>query len=278
MIGVVVVTYHSGRTLAACLASVPRDVPVVVVDNASADDTCQVARSARPDVALVQAPHNLGFGTACNLGARELPGHDLLFLNPDACLEPGALEALMAVLGRDEQVGAVGPAILDAAGVLEWSWGEDASLLAEWTRRGEHHQRRREAGAARAVGWVTGGCCLVRRAAFEAVRGFDERYFLYFEDLDLCRRLRGAGYRVWFEPAARARHARGGSAHAPGAAPERHYRESQLYYYDTHAPAWERVGLRIYLMLKYGWRALRDPAMRPVARAVWDRARSRSEE
>lgn len=272
MTGVVVVTWNSQATIAACLASIPAGVPVVVVDNASEDETLARVRAARPEAAVRPSERNLGFGAACNLGARALAGHDLLFLNPDAELEPGALEGLEGILKAQARVGAVGPSLRQADGLLEWSWGEDPSLRIEWRRRRAHAQLEREPGPARVVDWVTGGCCLVRREAWEAGGGFDERYFLYFEDLDLCRRLRMAGYQVYFEPAARARHQRGASAGRLGVRTERHYRESQLYYYETYAPVWERLGLRAYLWAAYARRPAPDADTRAAYRAIARRA------
>lgn len=107
--------------------------------------------------------------------------------------------------------------------------------------------------------WVTGGCCLIRRETWAAIGGFDTHFFLYFEDLDLCRRARTAGYEVLYLPKAIARHTRGVSAQQLGTRTERHYRTSQLYYYRKYAPWAERLGLRAYLTIKYAAKILRTP-------------------
>lgn len=257
--GVVIVTWNSSATIAACLDSIPAGVPVAVVDNASDDDTLSVARSARPDALLLPQAENLGFGAGCNVGATALAGRDVLLLNPDAALEPDTLEQLRAVLEAHPEVGVVGPAIRDAEGHLELSWGSDPTLLNEWRRARAHANGSEAPPEAGPVDWVTGGCCLVRREAWNALGGFDTRFFLYFEDLDLCRRARLAGFRVDFAPGVRARHIRGVSARQLGSRTERHYRASQLYYYRKHAPWAERLGLSAYLTLKYLAKALRAP-------------------
>lgn len=268
-VGVVVVTWNSASTLEACLRSIPAGIPVVVVDNHSADDTLEVAAAARSEVRIVPLERNLGFGTACNVGARHLGTCDVLLLNPDAMLEPGALEHLAEALTRDERLGAVGPLITDPEGRLELSWGMDPTLLSEWRRRQEHaNLPSRESLNPSDVDWVTGACCLVRRSAWDAIGGFDEGYFLYFEDLDLCRRLREHGFGVRFEPGAVARHVRGASAGILGGETIRRYRASQLRYYRRYAawPSW--LGLRFYLMLKFAWHALRRPRQAATSVAV----------
>lgn len=259
--GVVVVTWNSAGTIAACLQSIPPDVPVVVVDNASSDETLAAVRAARPEAEVLSLTRNVGFGAACNLGAKHLKTGDVLLLNPDAALLSGTLERLAETLAREASLGVVGPLITDLAGNLELSWGEDPTLLTEWRRRREHARVPAIATLkASRVDWVTGACCLVRRSAWEAVEGFDERFFLYFEDLDLCRRIRKQGFGVLFEPGGAARHLRGASADVLGAQKVGRYRASQLMYYRRYASWAAWIGLRAYLVSKFAWWALRRPA------------------
>lgn len=270
-VGVVVVTWNSAATVGACLRSIPAGVDVVVVDNASTDASCAVVREALPEAQLLVSDRNLGFGAACNLAARHLAGHELLLLNPDAILLPGTIERLVAALDEDPALGIVGPCITDDRGRLELSWGDDPTLLAEWRRRREHGRPPAiEALEPLRVDWVTGACCLVRRSAWEAVRGFDEGYFLYFEDLDLCRRIRHQGWTIGFEPQGRASHVRGVSARALGIVTAERYRASQRRYYRLHLSRAEWRGLRLYQILKYVWALLRDPDHAAShARIIW---------
>lgn len=258
-IGVVIVTWHSASTIEACLRSIPSELSVVVVDNGSSDDTIAVASQVRPDAHLLPQGENLGFGTACNLGATVLGERDILLLNPDAALEPGTLEALRDKLVASPETGVVGPAIYDATFALELSWGSDPTLWSEWRRARAHAKGMAERPAGGPVDWVTGGCCLIRREAWVAIGGFDPRFFLYFEDLDLCRRARAAGYQIAYLPEASARHTRGVSARQLGGLTERYYRASQLSYYRKYASFSERLGLRGYLAFKYAAKAMRAP-------------------
>ncbi len=259
-LGVVVVTWNSASTLEACLASVPACIPLVVVDNASTDESVEVARATRPDAQIVTLERNVGFGAACNLGARQLGEGDVMLLNPDAILDAGTIAHLASALDQDPTMGIVGPLITDHRGRLELSWGEDPTLLSEWRRQREHRRPPVLAtlGPQR-VDWVTGACCLIRRVAWEAVSGFDERYFLYFEDLDLCRRVREHGFGIQFDPRAVARHVRGVSAAVLGANKARRYRASQLQYYRRYASRTSWLALRLYLALKFLLLAARTP-------------------
>lgn len=224
----VVVSYRSAGTLRGCVAPLAAlaGVRVTVVDNASPDDA--LATIADLDVEVVRAERNGGFSAGCNLGAATGTAPYLLFLNPDARLDAGSLEALVAVLDRDPSTGLVGPRILDEDRSLAFSlrrFPRRRSTFAQalflhrllpraaWTdelvRDPAPYER---PGTAE---WLSGACLLVRRTAYEAVGGFDDGFFLYCEDTDLCRRLWLAGHRVRYEPAAVARHV-GGASSGPG--------------------------------------------------------------
>jgi len=261
-VGAVIVTWNSAATIDRCLASIPESVPVVVVDNGSSDDTRARVEASR--ATLLTPDRNLGFGQGCNLGATHLEGRDILLLNPDAALDTGAIETLAHALAVSPGLGMVGPLIRDTEGSVELSWGDDPTLLAEWRRKQAHQRPQRAPDAPCMVDWVTGGCCLIRRAAWDRVGGFDPGYFLYFEDLDLCRRIRQVGYQVGFEPRASADHARGSSSKQIGTLVETYYRASQLRYYRTHRGIVQRLGLKAYLALKYGLKAGRSPHYRQI--------------
>jgi GT2 family glycosyltransferase len=194
---VVIVTYNSAAVLPGCLDSLPPGTPVVVVDNASDDSSAAIA--AAHGATVLRQDRNLGFGTACNRGAAAVPGADLLFLNPDARPEPGALERLAATLAAFPDAGAVGPLLHGDDGRPGL---RDGSPL---------HDRPEGPPLPSPVGpccWplLTGAALLVRRAAFDTLGGFDEAIFLYHEDDDLSLRLRQAGWSLIVEPGARVFH------------------------------------------------------------------------
>ncbi len=227
---VVVVTHRSAGEVAAalrsCLAAGLEPGQVQVVDNASPDATCDVVRRTAPAARLLRLPRNLGFARAVNRGAADLGGAALLLLNPDAELLPGALAALCAALDADPRRGAVSPRIERPDGRLDLACRRSfpspaiaAFRLSGLSRRFPHHPRLaaynrtdRPEDEALAIDSGSGACLLVRRAAWDRVRGFDPAYFMYGEDLDLCWRLRAAGYQVWYEPRARVRHQKGRSS------------------------------------------------------------------
>ena len=262
-VAVVVVSFNAREALVACLDSLARDagsrLETVVVDNAS-DDGSAVAAAERPDPPRVIAnPDNVGFSRACNQGMRATTAPLVLFLNPDATVTKGAIGVLAGRLDDQPDVGAVGPLTRQPDGTVQVSTGPDLTLS------GERRQRRlvlgvrdrapealRKAAAAHAhehdADWVSGACLMARREALEAVGGFDEAFFLYEEDADLCRRLRAAGWRVVFTPAAEVRHELGRSMEQ---APERarhEYHRSHLLYYRKHNGPLALGALRLLLL------------------------------
>ncbi len=199
-----VVTHQSASwvpSLAGQLRAFPR---VVVADNASADGTAEALRTVLPQARVLALPENLGFGAAHLLAAKAglmaWPDTDfLLLLNPDCALAPGALEVLVARLEAQPSLGAVSPALFHDDGAPQATHGPAFF----------HGASRAHGSVGGPAEWLSGACLLVRREAWDAVGGFDPRYFLFYEDDDLCLRLQRAGWGCWYEPAARATHARG---------------------------------------------------------------------
>jgi GT2 family glycosyltransferase len=193
-----------GRTLRS-LAQQTQAVEVVVVDNGSSDDSVEVARREMPEATVLELGRNLGFGPAINLAVAAHLADPLILLNNDVECEPGFVEAMLGGLG--EGVASVAgvlaqeraPELIDSAGVVA-----DATLMGFDYLHGEPLAAAEE--AADPLG-PTGGAALYRRDAFEAVGGFDERIFLYYEDLDLALRMSAAGGRCRLAPDARALHA-----------------------------------------------------------------------
>lgn len=205
---VVVVTYFSGDSLAAFLDSLAgattAPVEVVVADNGSTDGAPEAA-AGRPGVSVLANGTNLGYGRAANAGAHGAEAEWIVVANPDVIWDPGSLDVLLAAGGRWPRAGALGPAIRTPDGALYPTGREFPSLgrgtghallgwiwpTNPWTRA---YRRERGAPVEGTTGWLSGSCLLVRRAAFEQVGGFDPAYFMYAEDVDLCRRLMLAGW------------------------------------------------------------------------------------
>lgn len=262
-LAVVIVTCNSREEIGDCLHSVvghsaPHPAEVVVVDNASSDGTPAYVRSEFPSVRVIDGRENLGFARANNRGAAETSAEFLLLLNPDTVAPPGALQTLVRALADRPDAAIAGPRLIDADGHAELSfgppitpWGElqQKALLSLYNRRvrqavGYVERLTRSAGER---AWVSGACLLIRRRDWDAVGGFDERFFMYTEDVDLCAAVRARGRRVWFAPEAEVRHLRGRSA-ARNPETARLRRLSHIAYYEKHLPRWAGL-LRVYLRL-----------------------------
>jgi GT2 family glycosyltransferase len=260
---VVIVSFNSREALPACLDSLARSSgpvsEVVVVDNASADGSADLARRHPLITRTLANPVNLGFAHACNQGLRETTAPLVLLLNPDATVDPGAVQAMVAILDARRDVGIVGPLTRHADGTLQVSTGPDLDLRSEWRQRRLVRGLRRldprilaEVEARHShehePDWVSGSCLMTRREAILAVGGFDEGFFLYEEDADLCLRVRRAGWRVVFTPAAQVCHTLG---HSMAYTPQRarlEYHRSHLRYYGKHNPRPSRSLLRLLIL------------------------------
>lgn len=212
MISVVIVTYNSEACVGACIDSLVASLPhaeILVVDNASTDAGRAVA--ARHGATVVELPENVGFGRACNAGARRATQEHVLFLNPDVTVraaDAGELAKLLATVS----LGLIAPASTDSFIFAERSWMWEALSQTLGTLRPRELPRRfPRRGDGRAV-WASGAALLVRVSEFLGMGGFDPRYFLYFEDRDLSWRYRGAGLAVRTTPSIVAEHSIGGSS------------------------------------------------------------------
>jgi GT2 family glycosyltransferase len=223
----VVVAYRSERHLGGCLDAIaadrPPDASVIVVDNASPDRSADVARTHPSHPRVIASTRNLGFGGACNLAVDASDADVLFFVNPDARLAPGVTAGLLAAIEADHMVAAAGPRTQDAAaGLRAASAGFEPSLrsvlghfllLARLPAIGRFFPPLQLpfGSPAQQVDWVGGAALMVRRDAFRSVGGFDQSFFLYMEDVDLCRRLRADRWTIRYEPGVEVQHDLGGS-------------------------------------------------------------------
>jgi GT2 family glycosyltransferase len=263
-LSIIIVNYNGGEHLLHCLASLAAHPPavsaeVVVVDNASSDGSHAHA-AAFPDVRLVRLAENKGFSAGNNAGIRAATGELLLLLNNDTVTGAGALDALIARLDADPQVGVAGPRLVDGNGHAELSFGPMISPLGELRQKivlSLYERRfgpvvRWVDGATRReqfVDWVSGACLLVRRRVAEDVGLLDERFFLYTEDVDFCASVRARGWKVLFTPSAEIVHLRGRSRATAVQQSNAAYRRSHLAFYEKHHPRMVPL-LRAYLRLK----------------------------
>ena len=222
----VVVNYNARDHLLGCLRSLRDDgvEAIVVVDNASSDGSTAAVLEADPAVVVIPTGGNLGFGAAANRGLAAARGEYAVVLNPDVLVEPGTMKVLADAADRDAALAALGPRVENLDGTLYPSARTFPDLLdsAGHAFLGfvmpENRFSRRyrmldwDHASARTVDWVSGTCVLLRLSALGAVGGFDEGYFMYVEDVDLCWRLGRAGWRVGYEPQGRVVHTIGASS------------------------------------------------------------------
>lgn len=263
-VDVVVVSYQGRDLLLRCCRSVGEHAPearLLVVDNASTDDSAAAITGAWPQATVLELATNLGFAAACNRGVAAGAAPLVLLLNPDAELTAGALASMALALQEDEGCAAAGPQIRGPGGELELSVGRTMSIANDimfkllgplrnvFPLTGILERRYRRS---RTVASLSGACLLVRREAWEAVGGMDEAFFLYAEDVDLCHRLRQAGWRLRYVAEARVRHARGAVTGRDPAATRAHFRASQRRFYEKHRPRLQRTLLSWWQRLSGG--------------------------
>lgn len=228
----IVVAYDSAEVLPACLDALAGEgVPAIVVDNASGDATAEISRER--NATLIANDRNQGYGRANNIGVAACATPFVLIVNPDLVLEPGAVTALLAAAERYPDAGMLAPRITEPSGRI---FVQPRSLLSP-----DHLNRARavvvpEGDAC--LPFLSGACLLVRREFFLALGGFDPAIFLFYEDDDLCRRMRDAGHALVHVDEARARHARGRSSRPD---PARRFRAR-----------WHLAWSHFYVAAKYG--------------------------
>jgi N-acetylglucosaminyl-diphospho-decaprenol L-rhamnosyltransferase len=214
--------------LTACVRSVLADssageVELVVVDNGSDDGSVEALRNAVPGARVIVSPGNVGYARAANQGIAATRAPVVAVLNPDLTMEPGTAKAMLARFDEEPALGACGPRIhnLDGSDYPSARRSPTVPLavahgtLGLWWPTNPFTARYRELDAdpaqSRSVDWVSGAAVWLRRGALDAVGGWDERYFMYMEDVDLCWRLRRAGFDVAYEPAGVVTHVQGAS-------------------------------------------------------------------
>jgi len=224
-VSAVIVSYNVVDLVLECIASLRTDgvEQVVVVDNASSDGSVETLRRREPEVEVVALSRNLGYGTAANRGVARTTAPYVAVMNPDVVVEPGSTNALVDALDGDPRLAVVGPRVESPGGDLYPSVRTFPDLADAaghaffhfvWPANPFSRRYRMldwDHAAAADVDWVAGNHFLVRRRAWDEVGGFDESFFMYMEDVDLCWRLRRAGWRTGYEPAARVTHAIGRS-------------------------------------------------------------------
>jgi GT2 family glycosyltransferase len=277
---IVIVSYNCREHVRACLARV-RDGRVIVVDNASTDATAAMVRAEFPEVALIENLQNCGFAAACNQGIAASNEPFVLLLNPDTLITDDAMRLLLEAMAKRPDVGACGPRILNADGSPQVSIRKFPTLgalvcdelglsvalprlftgyrLSAWPleKTGEVDQ-------------LGGSCLLLRRRALDVVGLLDERFFVYFEEVDLCRRLWNAGWRVRYVYEATIVHVGGQSSKTDRASSLRYRYRSLFGFYRKHHSRGQLFLLKLAVQCGAALRALAgEEPYRAIAGEVW---------
>jgi N-acetylglucosaminyl-diphospho-decaprenol L-rhamnosyltransferase len=242
-ISAILVSYHSGPVLwraLVALSAQPGLREILLVDNGNPTDvrTELDRRAAAGTLRLIRSERNLGFAAACNLAATAAQGELLLFLNPDAIMPPEGLRRMVTTMAGKPRPWLAGARLVGADGI-ERRGGRRGELtpctvVGDALGFGSFNRHRQPLPPHPAeLPTVSGACLLIPAADFRALGGFDEGYFLHVEDIDLCRRLRAGGGKVWFLPDVAIEH-EGGSSDAPPLAVERHKLASFLHYFRRY--------------------------------------------
>lgn len=262
---IILINYNGHKFLETCLNSILEKVQctnyeVIIVDNSSVDDSVEIIQNNFPMFKLICSKNNLGFGKANNLAVKQSRGEYLLFLNTDTILTENTLKILSEYLKENEDVAVIGSRITFQDGSYQLSCGNLPNLVVElfdkirYTLDNKWHSlfsnlHDRKYSKVQEVGWLTGACLMMRRDVFEQIGGFDENFFMYFEDKDICKRVKELGYKVVYYPKTTIIHLLGGSSHGIKKSVNKHYRDSQLYYYQKHLGKFQTNVLKLYLRL-----------------------------
>jgi GT2 family glycosyltransferase len=261
-VSIIIVNYNGFPFTRQCLESLfrfhnPDTIEVIVVDNNSSDGSQTELPKLFPSINFIAFTENRGFGAANNAGAKSANGEFLFFLNNDTLFFEETIGKLKELLFFKKNYGIVGPKLLYEDNTFQISFGNYPTISkeigAKKIAKNYSLESKEEVISDQPIekDWVTGAALMIKRDLFEMVRGFDERYFMYFEDIDLCRRINKNDYKSIYVPSISLIHYGGKSYGKKDDYIISEYRRSQLRYYDKHNSFYQRTMLRLYMVFKY---------------------------
>ena len=244
-LSVVIVNWNTRELLAQCLESIfgarpEQDIEVFVIDNASSDSSSDMVRERFPQVRLIENDQNVGFARANNQAIRSSDGRYVLLLNSDTSVNPGAFDALVGFMDSYPQAGASGARLLNLDSSLQYSCSPAPSLGGEFKRLfhlpgvrsdGYYPMHTWDQSRARQVDVILGACLMLRHQALDQVGLLDEDYFMYSEEVDLCHRIKAAGWELYWVPQAQVVHLGGQSTRQVSEAMFLHLYQAKLIYF-----------------------------------------------
>jgi N-acetylglucosaminyl-diphospho-decaprenol L-rhamnosyltransferase len=273
-LSIIIVNWNTRDLLAGCLASLKEactglTIEVLVVDNASTDDSAKMVAEEFPDFQLIDAGGNLGFTRGNNLALERTQGDFVLLLNPDTVCPPQSLARLVRFAAEKKSLGSVGPLLVDERGRPTITYGYFPAVRFHWLefldpwrllpgrrcRNREVHIPTREEPSGR-VEYVMGACFLMPRSSLEQVGVLDERFFMYFEETDWCLRARKLGLDVWYCAEVEIAHLEGRAAEKASLFTIRQFQKSYRLFVEKNYGPGRVWGYRLAQAVEYGTKAL----------------------
>lgn len=237
-ISFIIVNFQSHTLLERCLSSIGRlsetNAEIIVVNNDPAP--LELLPKNKFSLFIIQASHNLGFGAGINLGARSARGEYLFFLNPDAEIITDSISSALDEFTKNPRLAILGGKIVDDQGKpQDWTFGEAITPLRIIKNNlgMDQNKRLRKQKGSLLTDWISGGAMMIRKDIFQKLSGFDEKIFMYYEDIDLCRRAKQLGFEILHFPGLVVRHL-GGKSFNNKEEQKKHYYQSQDYYFQKH--------------------------------------------
>lgn len=269
-LSIVIVSWNVKDLLRDCLQSIAHGqgglaVELIVVDSASTDGSPAMVAAEFPWVTLLACDENVGFPRGNNMGIAKAHGRYILLLNPDTIVHDQALRRMVDYLDNHQDVGVVGAQLLNADGTVQSSRRRfpnlttaffESTWLQPWAPRRvlKHYYAQDLPDDQTAdVDWVMGACLMTRRVLADHIGGLDEAYFMYSEELDWCHRIKDAGWRVVYLPAARVTHYQGKSSEQVVAQRHIYFNQAKLRYFRSYHGRGPAMLLRLFLLVSYLW-------------------------
>ncbi len=266
-LSIIIVNFNTAKLTLGSIRSIYEHAPqcsfeIIVVDNGSEESLESMLEQEFPEVKLVNMGYNRGFSVANNLGIHNSKGRFLLLLNSDTQILNSSLQKMVDHLEEHSEVGAIGPRQVDSEDRFTPSCGHFPTIMSEMVRKIVHYQITVNNYLIRdylddwhaqrpAVDWVSGSCMMIRREALQKTGLLDEQFFMYFEDIDLCTRIRKAGWSIQYLSTANIRHFGGASAKHNLMRVLTEYRKSQIYFAWKYYGAFGAIMIQAHLFVKY---------------------------
>ena len=270
-ISVIIVNWNARELLRRCLVSIDANhgdlsIEVIVVDSASSDDSVHMVKREFPWVKVAASQQNLGYAGGNNLGAREATGRCLLILNPDTEIVENALQQMVAYLDSHPTVGVVGPRLFLPDGSIQRSCRRFPQLATaffqtplgwRWFPNNKfdrmHYITECSDNHPLSVDWLVGAALMIRRETWQQVGPFDDRFFLYSDEVDWCHRCRDAGWEIHYLPWSYVKHDQGGTTRRVVAPARTHFYRSRVLYFGKYfGVGWASI-IRLFFLMNYAW-------------------------